>query len=597
MKKNIVFLLIDCFDYNKIGSNQFRESPSPFLDELKTRSYWCEKMYSSAPYTEAALISTICGYDTLDHGGHLKRYKDCPETLYEMMQRAGYFVYAQMWTHFYPSSALRGLDEYHLRPYNIKQLWSYRFCYYSGLYKNNKLYDQDYENLEDILRDNFNHIKSYYEMLVNHDERVDIILNNMKLPDIGEEINKLEIEIRSFNENPKLYIQSIFDQGESHKLFSLYDKECLDYKIPDEFKYRIYSKYHSLGEKIYKLNNSLNRKNCQFSWRQFHKYWELSSFKQGNITRSEIGQYLRNLIHVAKYKELKNKFGINYPLQKDCISVRSMMNIFLEWEKKRKNKDKPFFAYIHSDDIHGQSEIFDICSVDEKEIDSQVNEIKDYLKKLPNNYQGNLGYDLGILNVDRQIKWFFQQLESNKMLDNTIVIITADHGCGQTYNPIRGLVQNFHDECYHIPFMIYDKSKEGIIDSDLHLSKDIMATLADLVDVEQPKSCTGVSILSGLKRSFLLQEYMGPGCPDIYRRPIWMCAFDKEWKVFIKVRLNQSSFKYDLYELYHISEDPLELKNLSHNKKAVYSTQYLINELNKRWNDLRTEYPEVNEYE
>ena len=145
--------------------------------------------------------------------------------------------------------------------------------------------------------------------------------------------------------------------------------------------------------------------------------------------------------------------------------------------------------------------------------------------------------------------------------------------------------------------MIYDKSKEGIIDSDLHLSKDIMATLADLVDVEQPKSCTGVSILSGLKRSFLLQEYMGPGCPDIYRRPIWMCAFDKEWKVFIKVRLNQSSFKYDLYELYHISEDPLELKNLSHNKKAVYSTQYLINELNKRWNDLRTEYPEVNEYE
>lgn len=597
MKKNIIFLLIDCFDYNKIGSSQYRESPSPFLDKLKQQSYWCEKMYSSAPYTEAALIATVCGYDTLDYGGHLKRYKDCPETIYEMMQRAGYYVYAQMWTHFYPSSALRGLDEYHLRPYNIKQLWSYRFKYFSNLYKNNKLINRDYENLEDILRDNFDHIRCYYEMLANHDDRVSIVTNNMVLPDMSLEIKKMEAEVNDFNENPKSYIQSIFEQGESHKLFSLYDKECLDNKIPDDFKNKVFSKYYSLGEKIYKINNKYNRKNCQFSWQQFFKYLKLTNIKQQNFSKSEIGQYLRNIIHIARYYELKDKFGANYPLQKDCISARSMMKLFFKWEENYKKVDKPFFAYIHADDIHGYSEIFDICSTDEKEIDDQAKDIQDYINRLPENYQGNLGYDLGILNIDRQIKWFFSELEKRNMLDDTIVIITADHGCGQTYNPIRGLVQNYNDECYHIPFMIYDKANQGKIDSGLHLSKDIMATLAEIAGIEPPQSCTGVSILSGTKRSFLQQEYMGSGCPDIYRRPIWMCAFDNNWKVFIKVKLNQEQFNYELYELYNRAIDSKELKNLSRNNKAIASSQYLIEELKKRWQLLKLKYPEAKEYE
>lgn len=52
--KNVIFLLVDCFDYNKIGSNEYKKSATPFLDWLKTHSYWCEKMYSQAPYTEAA---------------------------------------------------------------------------------------------------------------------------------------------------------------------------------------------------------------------------------------------------------------------------------------------------------------------------------------------------------------------------------------------------------------------------------------------------------------------------------------------------------------------------------------------------------------
>lgn len=597
MKKNVIFLLIDCFDYNKIGANEFRPSPTPFLDELKHKTLWAERMYSHAPYTEAALIATICGYDTLDYGGHLKRYKNCPETLYEMMHNAGYEVYAQMWTHFYPSSALKGIDIPKLRPYSFKTLWYYRFEYYSGLYVNNQMEDADYRDLEDIIRDNFIHWKQYLIMLENHDERIEMIDRYMILPDMKDNISKLQNEINIFDTNPRMYIESIFQQGLNHKIFEIFDDECLNNKVDPEFVKKIHEKYNYLNKYLYDFGNKLNRQNNHLSFRKMWQYYKGGGYSLNLNKRTQISQYLRNYWHVTHDTHLLGKFKENYPDQKDCITARSMMELFLDWQDKRNEQAKPYFAYIHCDDIHGQSEIFNVCSTVESEIDDQVKELSLFLKNIKKNYRGNLAYDLGLISIDRQVKWFYGELEKRGLLENSIFIITADHGCGTNYYPLRGMIQNFHDECYHIPFIICGNCVKPKVDTNYHMTKDIMPTIADLVDAKLPNSATGISLFSKKERKIVIQEYMGPGCPDMYRREAWMCAFDDEWKLFIKVKLNkEKGFDYKIEEIFNRRQDPLELDNRKWNKKDVRECDYLFKALEVRWKEIISNYSRDGKY-
>ena len=597
MKKNIIFLLIDCFDYNKIGPNKYRQSPTPFLDELKSKSLWATNMYSQAPYTEAALIATICGYDTLDRGGHLKRYKNCPETLYEMMKRAGYDVYAQMWTHFYPSSALRGIDFIKLRPYSFETLWHYRFEYYSKLYTNGNLDCQDIDDLIDIIDDNLKHWDDYFEKLLQENDEVEFILKYTKLPNISKQKELLENEIINYNTNKEEYIKELLKKGLNHRLFNIFNSECLNYKVPDCFANKINKKYGNVGEEIYRISNKLNRKNNHLSFKKLWQYWEQSDFSLNLIKRTQFSQYIRNYFHVLRDTHLLKIFDSSYSNQKDFISTKCMMKHLLKWiDSRDSKKDNPYFAYIHTEDIHGQSVIFDICSTDENEIDDQVETMKNYLSYLPRNYKGNVSYDLGLLNVDRQIRWFYEELKVRGILDNTLLIITSDHGCGTNYNPLRGFVQNFHDECYHIPFIILDNDMVPTIDNNYHLTKDIMPTLAELVGVVSPQSCTGESILSSRGRKIVMQEYMGPGCPDMYRRLIWMCAFDDEWKVFIKVKLMQETFEYQIEEVFNRKKDPDELDNLKKNKNALKSCDYLFEALKNRWFAIKKGYARDDRY-
>ena len=589
MKKNVICLLIDCFDYNRIGRADSRPSATPFLDTLKENSFWAEKMYSQAPFTEGAMMATHCGYDTMDYGGYLKRYKDCPETIFEMMHRGGYQVYAQMWPHFYPSSALRGIDRLELRANSFGALWAYRLQYYAQLFREGALEDTDFKDLEELIEDNLQFWLQYDEMLVSGDPQVSMPLNYMNVPPLEEDMQVLRQEILRFRENPRSYVQELLTTGRDHILFTLYDNECLDNKVPQEFVQKIANRYAQLNQRVYDTSNRLNRKNNLPSLRAMADYFQRSERPWDLRIRTQFSQYLRNYYQIIRQKGLLRRIGPNYDKVKDGVSLRTMMQMFLDWEEGREDS-QPYFAYIHNDDIHGPSAFFDYCSTDEQEIAASMESITAHLDALPGNYRGNLGYDLGVLNVDRQIRWFYNELQRKGMLENTVLIITSDHGCGTNYDPIRGFVQNFHDECYHVPFIVCGGGITPKVDSEFRMTKDLMPTVAALAEVEPPRSATGISVFASPERSCIHQEYMGPGCPDLYRRPIWMCAFDARWKVFIKVRLCQDTFQYDLEEIYDLTRDPQEKRNLRKNKEARGQVQHLLAVLEQRWAAIRANY-------
>ena len=73
MKKNILFIVIDSVTNDVLFNKSNSKKIAPFLSKLRNESISGDKMYSEAPYTEAALMSLLASVDTMDNGGYMER--------------------------------------------------------------------------------------------------------------------------------------------------------------------------------------------------------------------------------------------------------------------------------------------------------------------------------------------------------------------------------------------------------------------------------------------------------------------------------------------------------------------------------------------
>ena len=136
MKKNTIFIVIDSVFYDKTIKQNYRNCPMPFLNKLRKESLDFANIYSEAPYTEAALVSLLCGMDTLKGGGYLKKLKG-KETIMETFKKNGYETFCNcIQPLVYPSYSYEGVvDGYYNICYDFNALWSYRLEFYSKIYK------------------------------------------------------------------------------------------------------------------------------------------------------------------------------------------------------------------------------------------------------------------------------------------------------------------------------------------------------------------------------------------------------------------------------------------------------------------------------
>ncbi len=105
-------------------------------------------------------------------------------------------------------------------------------------------------------------------------------------------------------------------------------------------------------------------------------------------------------------------------------------------------------------------------------------------------------YYANITGVDEQIGRIISALKEQNLLDNTIVLITADHGnCLGKHDEVSK--NNIYEESMRIPFLIYWKGKirPGIDRKLLASMPDVFPTLLDLAGLKKniPASVDGVS--------------------------------------------------------------------------------------------------------
>ncbi len=165
-------------------------------------------------------------------------------------------------------------------------------------------------------------------------------------------------------------------------------------------------------------------------------------------------------------------------------------------------------------------------------------------------------YDNALLYVDKQVGKITNFLEENNLMNNTIIMITSDHGHDlEARHDITGHGKSIYNEELIVPAIIYLPNVEPMTVDDRVSHIDFLPTFIDLLGYDIPKEFQG--------------EIMREG------RPIYFVT--QSHKYIIGMIKNNTKIILDinrqLIEVYDLSNDPLELNNIY--EKGEYTDEIL----------------------
>lgn len=217
-------------------------------------------------------------------------------------------------------------------------------------------------------------------------------------------------------------------------------------------------------------------------------------------------------------------------------------------------KNQNFFLFVHYWDTHTPYNSPKKHMPKQKARKSSINR---FLEK----YQGAVSY------VDSQIGKLMDLLEAQKLLENSLIIITSDHGESLTEHDIMFDHHGLYEVTTHVPLILYypktltlPKRIKGLVQ---HV--DLVPTLYDLLGIEyKNQDFDGTSMISLIRGD---------------REKIREYAFFEESYVQRKIGLKSRKFKYiyapdgkgicsycqkvhaGIEEFYNLESDPKEMCN------------------------------------
>ncbi len=237
----------------------------------------------------------------------------------------------------------------------------------------------------------------------------------------------------------------------------------------------------------------------------------------------------------------------------------------------KSNADNPFFCYLPWTPPHG------LWGIDED--DPSYLHFKEKSWKVERSWREDDGIRYAALlhKADRQVGEVFKLLKELDIDENTIVFVCGDNGgnayfkskerphglFGPNENPVtgeafKGNKGNIYEGGLKIPMVVRWPGKiEASAQSELMwYFPDFMATVADLVDLELPGDCDGLSILPTLT---------GNGIQENHDYMFWIgggrwAVRSGDWKAVSARFKGESPVEW---ELYNIVEDKGETTNVA----------------------------------
>lgn len=584
MKNNAIFFFVDSVTWNSIGTNQAKVSPTPFLDSLKKESITTTKLYSHGPYTDAATHSLFTGRDCLDDFGYYFKLNTAPIHHYKAFHDAGYETYDFDYPYYIIGNEVAKYIDHPVwdASFIYGSEWGGIYSYYHDIIKERPLDADEHLLLQARIEVMFESWKRYLLDITTRPETIAIHKEILKTYDATGALQSLVSEEEKFRKAPYQYIDDFIAQGKEHILVNLDSSGIETYINGDFIDNYIVKKYGKFLDKIARNNFKAN------VWRNLpslkricygvSKY--LKTHNSDNLLFLE--NYLGSLTTMKLMrKRWKGKGWQNHH------SAYTKYTAGLEVLKERKS-DKPFYFFIDVDEPHNNIAFFSYDIQDKAVIDEEMQMLQQYVDEVGTDFKGSLIYLLSLRYIDYQIQRFCEGLKELGLWDTTTILVTADHGSSYTFNPIHNRrINNFDDENYHIPMLLRHPGLKGEVISSYQYSKDILPTFMDVLGLEPCQEFKGHSMLRQQEqRQLVIGEYMGPGCPDMLKRPIWFSARDEKYIIGYKVGVYQEFDEGELAEVFDLTKDPEAFYNIN-DKIDRKMIEYLLEPLRSRHIEIR----------
>ena len=274
------------------------------------------------------------------------------------------------------------------------------------------------------------------------------------------------------------------------------------------------------------------------------------------------GNYVLSYRKIAcLYRTLKICLGIDEP---PYARAYMLTEFFIDKFRKilAANSNKPFFAWLHFMDMHHPyippRKFVNMTLINEALIGAKTFEINEAhykmpditskdLEKIKELYRGTLKY------VDSAIGKIIDFLKDLKLYENTMIIITSDHGEGFLEHGFLGHPISLYEEIVRVPLVVKMPSEK--ISDTVAIStngKKINKSMVSLIDIKDT-IVKGTLPLPAHKIIFMESWYPG------MNKELVACR-TKEYKLILDLRNK-------LFELYNLKKDPLEKNN-------VYDSEY-----------------------
>ena len=185
--------------------------------------------------------------------------------------------------------------------------------------------------------------------------------------------------------------------------------------------------------------------------------------------------------------------------------------------------------------------------------------------------------------ADEGMGQLFRVLEETGELDNTVIVLTGDHGFFYGEHGMGRERRLAYEETARVPLFIRYPPlvNAGSEIDDFVLSIDYAPTLLDLAGVEIPGETQGKSLVpllkgevAGWRKSFLIEYYSDTVMPRLVTMG-YKAVRTEKWKYIRYVDLK------GMDELYNLKTDPYEMKNLIDDPSAGPALDEMKKELQR----------------
>ena len=565
LKKNIILLVVDALIPSRTGFGGNRPNLTPELNEFVEQSLYCSNVFSMGNPTEFSLPGLFASSYLLDDGGFANGITNRKTTLAKALQDHGYQTGAFLPIYRPFSDGYdRGFDDFfYLFDANvILKNFANTANWYQEKYRAHELSEK--ECLEELAIT----CDSYFADIVRYCQ---IWQRYIEDPVIPDSLIFDNIDYASF----QLAIEQEWRTFDSHR-----DQYVMDFLQGTQFG------FVTIVENIVKARV----KKAPLSWVDIH----LRALLLRNLLpvwRSATSyKAAKRCFALALYRVLQGQqYWIKYP------SAGFILQTFTNWIDTL-DRASPFYAYLHLVDVHESNHYsFDVVGrKNDKQLELVL--LKRAIDDIKANkqYSGNMLYDCSIRYVDHVIARLREFLKMRGLLENTLIVITSDHGGDYPNIPNRDHIPHrvdcFYDELYHVPLIFSAHDIAPSMCTGLVSSIDIAPTILDMVDVAIPESFKGHPVRGTEPiRDYVTMESQGRGPCDLQRKPVRVCVRTETEKLVYEAEPLVRSNRERITELYDLTKDPSEYHNLVGSKEFVKQAKPLVRIARERIREIRSE--------